>query len=161
MDYQIARLEQYGIDVLDLKLELKITKDKVKTGQFQMVDMYLESLLPVIAGDWKSLGKNPEHVVRERISKTEVIEGISKAEKEREKYLKENPQKKLTLAEELSNVKKGIEEKRKEGKNTTDIESKLNDFQNRLKGFKGTVSQKDAEGIMQELNSLKKILGSM
>jgi hypothetical protein len=161
LDYQIKRLEQYGIDVLDLKLELKITKDKVKSGQFQMVDMYLESLLPVIAGHWKSIGKNPEHIVRERLTKAEVTEGIEKAARERQKYLEEHPQAKLTLAEELSNLRKGIEEKRKTGKNTTDLESKLNDFQNRLKGFKGTVSVKDAEGIMTELNSLKKILGGL
>ena len=161
LDYQMKRLEQYGIDILDLKLELKITKDKIKAGQFQMVDMYLESLLPVIAGHWKSLGKNPEHIVLERLTKSEVTEGIEKAAREREKYLKEHPEKKLSLAEELSKLRKGIEEKRKSGKNTTDLESKLNDFQNRLKTFTGKVSVKDAQGIMLELNSLKKILGSL
>ena len=158
MEYQISQLERYGIDVFDLKLEIKITRDKIKAGQFQMADMYLESLIPVILGDWKSIGKNPQHIVRERIAREEVTEGISRAEKERERYIRENPPKEISFEEELSNLRKNVEEKRKRGKNTANLESKIADFQNRLKPFKGRINIRDAEGIKQELNSLKKEL---
>jgi len=156
LEYQISQLEKYGIDVFDLKLEIKITRDKIKVGQFQMADMYLESLIPVILGDWKSIGKNPEHIIRERIAREEITEGISKAEKERERYIKENPPQRISFAEEISNLRKNLEEKKRRGKNTVILESKIADFLNRLKPFKGMVSARDAEGIKQELSSLKK-----
>jgi len=158
LEYQVAQLEKYGIDVFDLKLEIKIARDKVKVGQFQMADMYLESLLPVILGDWKSIGKNPMHIVRERIEREEVMEGISRSEKERERYMRENPVREVSFREELWNLKREVEEKKKKGKNTAILESKIIDFQNRLRPFKDKINARDAEGIKQELDYLKKEL---
>ncbi len=155
LEYQVSELEKYGIDVFDLKLEVKIARDKIKVGQFQMADMYLESLLPVILGDWKSIGKNPEHLVKERIEREEVMEGISRSEKEREKYMRENPARQVSFREELLNLKNKVEEKKRRGKNTAIIESKIVNFQERLKPFKDRINAKDAEGIKQELESLK------
>lgn len=40
----ISALKDSGTDVLDLELELNLTKDKVKKGTFNIVDIYLEGL---------------------------------------------------------------------------------------------------------------------
>ena len=46
LDYQIAQLKEEGIDTFDLALEMKMAMDKVKYGNFKMVDIYMESLQP-------------------------------------------------------------------------------------------------------------------
>lgn len=155
LEYQMSKLEEYGIDILDLKLEIKLAKSKVKEGQFQMADMYLETIAPTIAGHWKSLNKNPEHIVKERISKEEVSEGIEKAKEEREKFIKNNPQEEFSLDNEIRKLKDFIEEKKRKGINTSENENQLNDLQNRLKPFKGKkLSPGDIEGIKSELKSI-------
>jgi hypothetical protein len=90
LEFQINKLEEYKVDVFDLKLELKIAKEKVKMGQFQMVDMYLESLIPEIETEWKKLKKPAEHIIKERIDKNLISKGISKGKEEIQKYEKYN-----------------------------------------------------------------------
>jgi hypothetical protein len=41
---KIAELKSKGVDTYDMEIELNITKDKLKTGAFKMVETYLESL---------------------------------------------------------------------------------------------------------------------
>ena len=119
-----------------------------------MTDMYLESLMPIIEGHWKSLGRNPEHLIKKKIERAELEEGISVAEKEREKYVKKNPKEGVSFDEYITALRKNIEEKKKEGKNTAILESKIIDLQNRLKPFKGKINARDAKGIKQELINL-------
>ena len=92
LDYQIEQLEKEKIDVFDLKLELKMALDKVKSGSFNMVDIYLEGLTPRIKEQWDKLGKTPEKRRLKLVSKTELKEEFEKAKKEREKYEKEHPE---------------------------------------------------------------------
>ena len=49
-DLVIAALKDAGTDVLDLELELNLTKDKVKKGTFNIVDIYLEGLQQHVRG---------------------------------------------------------------------------------------------------------------
>ena len=156
LEFQIVQLSSLKIDVLDLQLELKLTKSKVKEGQFQMADMYLESLVPRVAEQWKRLGKAPMHRVVEKIQRAEVIEGIKKAKIEREKYVLKNPEKSLSLNEELSGLKKALEEKKKLGKKTSNVELKIKSLEDRLRPFKGKIPEKDSAGIKREIDSIKK-----
>ena len=155
LDYQVLKLKKYGVDILDLELELKLSKKKVKEGQFQMAEMYLEPLRIKMQETWSDIGKEPEHFVVEKISKKEVLEGLAIAKKARAKYIKKNPEEETSFNEEISKLKKELEGKKKEGMKTSEVEASINDLSSRLKPFKGKVSSKDAEGIRQEINMIK------
>jgi hypothetical protein len=50
LDARIAEQEKKGADMFDIKLELKLAKDKLKTGNFRIVDIYLEGMKERISG---------------------------------------------------------------------------------------------------------------
>ena len=60
LEYQVEQLEELKIDVFDLKMELKLVKDKIMVGNFSVVDIYLEGLKPRIVKQWEKLGKTPK-----------------------------------------------------------------------------------------------------
>ncbi|HIH48083.1 TPA: DUF87 domain-containing protein [Candidatus Woesearchaeota archaeon] len=60
LEYGLKQLEEMGQDVFDLKLELKLASDKIKSGNFNMVKIYLEGLTPRIDAFWKKIGKTPK-----------------------------------------------------------------------------------------------------
>jgi hypothetical protein len=155
MDYQIAELKKLGVDALDLELEMKLTKGKVKEGSFQVADMYLETLVPRLAEEWKKIGKAPRHIAKEKIARTDVERGIETAKKEREKYIKKIPQETLTLKQEIFNLKKEAEEKKKKGKNTTNSEQKIKDLEDRIGNYSDKISDKDKEGVMREIEGIR------
>jgi hypothetical protein len=156
LDYQSAMLEKLKVDTLDLKLELKLARQKVKAGQFRMAEMYLESLRPRFEEHWSSLGKKPMHLVKKKIDKAAVSEGILKAKAERKKYVAKNPEKVQSFDQEVLDLKRLIEEQKRKGKKTSSVELKLTDLKKRLKPFKGKISASDAKGMGVEIESLKK-----
>ncbi|MFH1521437.1 MAG: DUF87 domain-containing protein, partial [archaeon] len=161
LEYQASQLKELGVDVMDLELEIKLSKAKIKSGQFQMADMYLESLRPKVAEWWKNAGKTPVHLVRKKLSRTEVIEGIAKAKEERAKYIKKNPQGEVSFDEKISEIKKSVDEEKKKGKDTSALEIKVEGLRDRLKPFKGKVPAKDSLGIEQEIDALKKEVSAL
>jgi len=162
LEYQAVQLKKPKVDTLDLELEIKLTKSKTKSGQFQMADMYLESLRPKAQGSWAKIGSPPMHLVKKKIAGEEVTEGIRKAQKERVKYIKKNPQQSISFDQELLNLKKGLEEKKKRGKDTSKIEMKFDVLKNKLAPLKGKpILAKDAVGIKKEVNDLKKQIDSL
>ncbi len=60
LEYQLEQLRSEGIDTFDLELELKLAKDKVKSGNFNLVDIYLDGLKPRIKSQWDKIGKKPK-----------------------------------------------------------------------------------------------------
>ena len=89
LDYEIEQMEKYQIDVFDLKLELKMALDKVKSGSFNMVDIYLEGLKPRVKEQWKKLGKEPEKRRAKLVSESELREEFIKAQEARKKFEEE------------------------------------------------------------------------
>lgn len=85
--YSLDQLEKEGIDVFDLKLELKLALDKVKSGNFNMVKIYLEGLTPRIDKNWQKLGKQPKQLERELVDLDALKEDMDKAKQERDKYV--------------------------------------------------------------------------
>jgi hypothetical protein len=85
LSFQLDQLEQMGKDVFDLRLELKLSLDKIKQGGFNMVEIYLEGLTPRIEKLWKDLGKTPKKREVELVSETELSAEISAAKKESDK----------------------------------------------------------------------------
>src|SRR3989338_8685037 len=84
LDYQLEQLEKAGIDIFDLRLELKMSQDKVKSGNFNMVNIYLDGLKPRIKAQWDKLGKTPKKREIKYFSESEFEAELRKA-KERGK----------------------------------------------------------------------------
>ncbi len=102
MEYQIEQLEKIKIDVFDLKMEIKLIKDKVMTGNFSVVDIYIEGLKPRLEKQWQKLGKKPKKLVRKLADLSEIKKSVEEAKKAREKFEKEQSDKKKKLSENES-----------------------------------------------------------
>lgn len=89
LEYQIDQLEKEGVDAFDLRLELKMALDKVKSGNFNMVDIYLEGLTPRIKDEWKKLGKEPKKRELLLVSEDELKRDMQKAREDRKKFEEE------------------------------------------------------------------------
>ena len=110
LQYEVEQLEQEKIDVFDLKLELKLATDKVKTGKFNMVQIYLDGLIPRIKKHWEKLGKQPKKLEKKLVSEEDLQEAIKRAKKARADYEAEQKKDKAAKGE-------GEEgEEKKEGK---------------------------------------------
>jgi len=105
LQFELEQFEKEGIDVFDLKLELKLATDKVKTGNFNMVQIYLDGLTPRVQKQWDKLGKKPEKLEKKLVSETELQEAIMRAKKARSDY--ESEMKKETPAGGEGGEKKG------------------------------------------------------
>jgi hypothetical protein len=91
MEYQIEQLEAEKIDVFDLKMELKLVKDKLMSGNFSVVDIYLEGLKPRIEKEWENLGKKPKKRELILVAEEEIKKSIEEARQARAKAEKEAP----------------------------------------------------------------------
>ena len=85
LEYQVEQLEQLKVDVFDLKMELKLVKDKIMVGNFSVVDIYLEGLKPRISKQWEKLGKKPKKKEIELVDLDEIKKSVEEAKKESEK----------------------------------------------------------------------------
>ena len=86
LQYSLEQLEKENIDVFDLKLELKLALDKVKTGNFNMVKIYLEGLTPRIDKQWEKLGKHPKKYEKKIVDDSALKAELQKAQEERAKF---------------------------------------------------------------------------
>ncbi len=91
LEYQIEQLEQEKVDTFDLKMELKLVKDKLMTGNFSVVDIYLEGLKPRIEKQWSNLGKKPKKLEIELVDTSIIEASLAQAQKGREEFEKQNP----------------------------------------------------------------------
>jgi len=86
--YSLEQLEKEKIDVFDLKLELKLAQDKIKSGNFNMVQIYLEGLIPRIDKHWEKLGKKPKKYEIQLVSDADIAEAAKQAKASRAEYEK-------------------------------------------------------------------------
>ncbi|MBI5881475.1 DUF87 domain-containing protein [archaeon] len=89
LEFEFDQLEGLKQDVFDLRLELKLAKDKIKTGNFNMVQIYLDGLTPRVQKMWDKLGKKPEALQVKLLDSTEIDSAVKKAKEERAKLKKE------------------------------------------------------------------------
>ncbi|MGV8150802.1 MAG: helicase HerA domain-containing protein [Candidatus Woesearchaeota archaeon] len=90
LEYQIEQLEELKQDVFDLKLQLKLSLDKVKSGNFNMVEIYVQELVPRIEKMWVKLGKSPKKRELKLVDVKALKEEMKKAEDSRKQYEKDN-----------------------------------------------------------------------
>jgi surface protein len=161
LEFQIAELKKLKVDTLDLDLEMKLTRNKVKSGQFPVADMYLDSLRPRIEEQWKKLKRKPMHIVKKMISKEAMTTGLAEAKKQRKKYMKAHPEGVISLQKKILDLKVFVDEKKKKGIKTAKIEIKIQDLENRIKAFGGKVNEKDTKSVEKEISALKKELDKL
>jgi hypothetical protein len=85
LEYQIEQLEKEKVDTFDLKMELKLVKDKLMSGNFTVVDIYLEGLKPRLEKQWETIGKKPKKREIELIDPNELESSLKKAQEEHAK----------------------------------------------------------------------------
>jgi len=101
IEYEIEQLEAEKIDAFDLKMELKLVKDKIMTGNFSVVEIYLEGLIPRLQKEWEKLGKKPKKREIQLIAEDEIKKSIEEAKTAREKFEKEEAKKKAAASPEV------------------------------------------------------------
>jgi hypothetical protein len=116
LEDQIEQLEKEKVDTFDLKMELKLIKDKVMTGNFSVVDIYLEGLTPRVSKEWEKIGKKPKKRQILLVNEEEVKESIEEAKKAREKAAKEEKKTEEKKAEEKQSEDKKAENNGEEKK---------------------------------------------
>lgn len=102
IEYQIEQLEQLKVDVFDLKMELKLIKDKVMTGNFSVVDIYLEGLKPRLSKQWQKLGKIPKKREKKLANLADIKKSIEEAKAARKKFEKEQSVEKKKISPKKS-----------------------------------------------------------
>ena len=107
LEYQIEQLEAEKVDTFDLKMELKLVKDKLMTGNFTVVDIYLEGLKPRVEKQWGSIGKKPKKLEITLVDTTEIDASLKQAEESRKEFEKnlKGPAKEDDSKEENESVK--------------------------------------------------------
>ncbi len=103
---QINQLEKEKVDVFDLKMELKLIKDKLMTGNFSVVDIYVEGLGPRLQKQWEKLGKKPKKLEKKLVDVAEIKQSVEEAKKARAAYEKEAAKKPAPPANNPSSTPK-------------------------------------------------------
>ncbi|MBU1199563.1 MAG: DUF87 domain-containing protein [Nanoarchaeota archaeon] len=112
LQFELQQLEQEKIDIFDLKLELKLASDKVKTGNFNMVQIYTEGIVPRIKKHWEKLGKQAKKLEIKIVSEEELQEALNAAKKARADYETEKKKQDAKKAKaEAEEGKEGEEKK--------------------------------------------------
>jgi tetratricopeptide (TPR) repeat protein len=102
VNYQLVQLEELKQDVFDLKLQVKLALDKVKSGNFNMVEIYLQEVLPRMQKTWTKLGKTPKKREIKTVDIKLLKEDMAKAVDERKKA--ESLEKKDTVSADSAKV---------------------------------------------------------
>jgi len=90
IDFQVQQLEEQNVDAFDLRLELKLAKDKLLSGNFNMVDIYIEGLTPRIRSNFEKLGMTPKKRTIKLVNRAAIEEEMKKAKEARAEYEKAN-----------------------------------------------------------------------
>ena len=83
-------------------MELKLIKDKLMTGNFSVVDIYVEGLGPRLQKQWEKLGKKPKKVEKKLLDVAEIQKSVEEAKKARAIYEKEEMKKKKARREKVN-----------------------------------------------------------
>ena len=71
-------------------MELKLVKDKLMTGNFSVVDIYLEGLRPRLEKQWQKIGKKPKKKEIELVDISAIESSLTEAKKGRTDWEKGN-----------------------------------------------------------------------
>jgi len=110
LEDQITQLEELKVDTFDFKMEIKLMKDKIMSGSFSVVEIYLEGLKPRVEKEWKKLGKKPKPRQLKLISEDAIKKSLEEAKKSREEFIKKEEANKSVEAAKVV-PKENVEER--------------------------------------------------
>ncbi len=113
IEYQIEQLKGLEIDTFDLELELKLAKDKINSGAFNMVSIYLDGLTPRLKEQWEKIGKTPKKKEIKLMSEEEIKKDLEKAKEENLDNSHDSNKESETKDKEYKNTKKQENEESK------------------------------------------------
>ncbi|HDI12625.1 MAG TPA: DUF87 domain-containing protein, partial [Hadesarchaea archaeon] len=90
--FKLKKLEEKGVDVFDMKIELDLAEKKLEEGSFDMVDLYLESLEPRVKKACEKHGLKDIKREKVLVTEEELKKAETKAIKEREVYEEKVPE---------------------------------------------------------------------
>jgi hypothetical protein len=85
-------------------MEIKLVKDKLMTGNFSVVDIYLEGLKPRLEKQWQKIGKKPKKKELELVDISAIENSIAEAKKDRSDWDKKTGNKEGDKKEEEKKV---------------------------------------------------------
>ncbi len=108
LEFEFDQLEELKQDVFDLRLELKLSKDKIKSGNFNMVKIYLDGLTPRVEKLWEKLGKQPKKLEIKLLDTADMDAELEKAKAEKKKAAKQEAAQQPTQQKEEKEEKKEL-----------------------------------------------------
>ena len=108
LEYEFDQLEELKQDVFDLRLELKLSKDKIKSGNFNMVKIYLDGLTPRVQKLWEKVGKQPKKLEIKLLDTAAMEADLEKAKEEKKKAEKKEAANQPAQKEEEKEEKKEL-----------------------------------------------------
>ena len=98
--WKISQLKKAKVDVFDVEIELKLIDEKLSQGNFNMVDLYLESMKPNLD---KIVKKHRRKIGRKKVetfTSKELKEILDRAKSMRKKYIKKAPKDLIPVTKE-------------------------------------------------------------
>jgi len=87
LDDQLSELDNLGQDTTDLKIELNLIKDKISSGNYKILKIYLDELQPRFNNMWKKLGMEPPQMKEMNlVDEKTILEELEKAKTARDSY---------------------------------------------------------------------------
>ncbi|MEM0230899.1 MAG: helicase HerA-like domain-containing protein [Candidatus Woesearchaeota archaeon] len=160
LEFWIGELERLGVDVFDLRLELKLAWDKLRVGGFGMVDVYVEGLRPRVLGEFERLGRPvPKREVK-RLSDEELQKEKEIAMQEHEKakqqeagQTSQNSDSK-TETSQIQNTK--VEEQPSQNEKAENQENAKSSNENKIKRVREGKKQRMRKSASSEKNNKKR-----
>lgn len=124
MRWKISQLKKAKVDVFDVEIELKLIDEKLSQGNFNMVDMYLESMKPNLD---KIVKKHRRKIGRKKVetfTSKELKEILDRAKTMRKKYLKKAPKDLVPVTKEAKEEMAKEVKKAKKKKTTKKLKKK-------------------------------------
>ena len=81
LNFEIRQLKDLNVDVYDLELEIKLALDKIKSGNFNITQIYLDELKPRLEKIWQGMGKTPKKFEIELVNRQEIEADLKAAKK--------------------------------------------------------------------------------
>jgi hypothetical protein len=153
LEFQLEQLEKEGQDVFDLKLELKLAVDKIKSGNFNMVQIYLDGLTPRIEKIWNKIGKKPQKLERKLVDLDAMEAELKKAQAEHDKAEAESKKAEAAEAEK----KAASEEKKEEKMDSEMVEANLESMKQLGNQVKDLTAHEDWMSINDLFMEIKSI----
>jgi hypothetical protein len=157
--FYLEYLKENGIDVFDLETELNLAESKLMQGAFDIVDIYLEGLIPSIKRVFNKNNLKIPKYTEELVKKEEIEKTIEKAKAEREKIEKKEKISYEEVSKEFEDILELVKDLKEKGKDTFDIELEIEKMKASLKMYEKVKERSILEEIQKKIEEIKRKYG--